>query len=106
MTHQSRAVVSRHIFITDGSQTPEGLLCGHVHQQETGYGSLGLAVAHLGPVDGVGLQHLKQGLLSAREMYDIVVIICLEQNNFFFVCVFIINCSILQVGRLLLVLSL
>lgn len=38
-------------------------LCWHVHQQHCSDGGLGLAVALLWPVQGVGLQHTEQVLL-------------------------------------------
>lgn len=38
-------------------------LCWHVHQQHSSDGGLGLTVALLRPVQGVGLQHTEQVLL-------------------------------------------
>ena len=65
-THQARTEVARDVLLTNGHQAPEGLLSRHVHQQDGGNWGLGLAVAVLGVVDRVGLQHAEQVRLAAR----------------------------------------
>lgn len=64
ITHQTRAVIARQVLLTDGHQTPEGLFCRHVHEEDSGNGALGLTVPVLGVVDRVGLQHVEHVTLS------------------------------------------
>ncbi len=52
--------------IADSDETPEGVLGGHVHEEERGDGRHGLAVAVDGVQHGVGLEHAEQlGLADA-----------------------------------------
>ena len=67
LTHESVAEVSRHIFITDGSKAPEGVFCGHLHEQHCCHGGVGLAIA-IATHQGVHLQHLEQVLLPGKHI--------------------------------------
>lgn len=60
---QSAQTVSRYIMGWFPAVPPH--LGRHVHEQHRSHWSLSLAVAFIGPVDGVGLQDPEQILLSA-----------------------------------------
>ena len=79
--HEPIAEIAFDILFIDLNEHPEGLLGRQVHEEDGSDRCLGLTVANIGIVNGVGFEHVEQTLLPRTSARSYVTARCIHIDS-------------------------